>query len=490
MKNLINTSSSLSIVASAIALSLIFTGCGDTDPANEGNHLPDVNIVQNNKTVNVGTKVNLTSTAVDIDGDALTYEWKFVSKPGGSSAILTTTTAKKSSFTADKTGQYVVQFVGKDVVDAVGKDTVTITAKNSCISPIEIASDITTDTIFDEGKCYNITRGILSISNDALLTIKPGATVMFEENGGINVSDEGALKAIGTAEKPILFTGKQKTTGYWRSIAFRGSNDIRNEIDHAIVEYAGAGYGYGSVHLVGNYGSDNRLKLSNTTFRHSASHGFCLEERSKMGKFENITSTKNSLSAGLVDMSILDKLDSKSNFIGNLGDDYITVEYGDVFANATWKSLSVPIYFKRDITIHDGALLTLSAGSHLVFNNGTKVTTGPLGALKAVGTAKDPILFTGKQKTAGFWEGITIGSDNTSNIMENVTVEYASNALYLNTHFVSSATARASVKNSTFRHNSSYGIYIYYDSKATYNKDIDSVNTFEDNTKENIKREG
>jgi len=93
MKKIMNISS-LSVIASAIALSLIFTGCGDTDPENEGNHKPDVNIVQNNKTINVGTKVDLTSTAFDIDGDTLTYEWKFVSKPAGSSATLTTTTTK------------------------------------------------------------------------------------------------------------------------------------------------------------------------------------------------------------------------------------------------------------------------------------------------------------------------------------------------------------------------------------------------------------
>ena len=487
MKKLIN-GLSLSLVASAIALSLIFTGCGGTtDPATDGNHLPNANIVENDKTVSVGTKVDLNSTASDIDGDDLTYEWKFVSKPTDSSAVLTTTTTKNTSFTADKAGAYIIEFVAKDVVDAKGKDTVTITAKDNCINPIEVSADITTDTTFDEDKCYNITRGILNISNNALLTIKPGATIIFEDGGGINVSSEGALKAVGTATKPILFTGKEKTIGYWRSIAFRGSDDTRNEIDHAIVEYAGANYGYGSVHLVGNYGADNRLKLSNTTFRHSAFHGFCLEERSKMDKFENITSTENNISAGLVDMSILDKLDSASNFTGNTGDDYITVEYGDVVANATWKVLSVPIYFKRDIYIHDGVLLTLSAGSHLVFDSNIKVRTGPLGALKAVGTAKKPILFTGKQKTAGFWEGIIIGSDNTDNIMEYVTVEYAKDALYLNTSLVNSPTARASVTNSTFKHNSNYGIYIYYASKAIYNKDIDSVNTFADNANSNVK---
>ena len=489
MKNLM-TISSLKVVFVALMVTLSIVGCGESDPENKGNHLPDVNIIEKDTTIRVGTTIDLSAVILDVDGDELTYKWTFSEKPTGSKASLANSDklVKKTSFTADVEGKYIVKLTAKDTLDAVGSDSITIIATNSCISSVDVATDITKDTVFDEDKCYNITRGILNISNNALLTIKAGAIVIFEENGGINVSSEGALKAVGTATKPILFTGKQKTAGYWRSIAFRGSKDTRNEIDHAIVEYAGAGYGYGSVHLVGNYGFDNHLKLSNTIFKQSASHGFCLEKRSKMDKFENITSTQNTLSAGRVDMSVLDKLDSKSNFTGNLGDDYITVEYGDVFTNATWKSLSVPIYFKRALTIHDGALLTLSAGSHLVFDDGIKVTTGPLGALKAVGTAKEPILFTGKQKTAGFWEGITIGSDNINNIMEYVTVEYASNALYLNTHFVNSTTAKASVKNSTFRHNSGYGIYIYYDSVAIYNKDIDGVNTFEDNTKGSIKR--
>ncbi|HIP47585.1 MAG TPA: hypothetical protein EYG92_01265, partial [Lutibacter sp.] len=189
MKNLINTSS-LSVVASAIVLSLIFTGCGDTDPENEGNHLPYVNIVQNNNTVNVGTKVNLTSTALDVDGDALTYEWKFVSKPAGSLATLTTSTTKRASFTTDKAGKYVVQFIAKDIVDAEGKDTVTITAKeagaisNSCINYKEVSGQITSNTTYDG--CYKVV-GDIDVINNALLTIKAGSTLMFTKGTDLQV---------------------------------------------------------------------------------------------------------------------------------------------------------------------------------------------------------------------------------------------------------------------------------------------------------------
>jgi len=114
-----------------IALTIFIIGCGKSDSDNDGNHIPDVNIVQNSKTVVIGTKIDLTSIALDIDGDKMTYEWSFDSKPSGSTASLSTVTSKQTSFTADKEGKYKVTFEAKDSVGAVGSDTVTITATKS-----------------------------------------------------------------------------------------------------------------------------------------------------------------------------------------------------------------------------------------------------------------------------------------------------------------------------------------------------------------------
>jgi len=486
----IRKKSSISIVASAIVLSLIFTGCGETDPDNEGNHKPDVTILQNNKTINVGTKINLTSTAVDIDGDALTYEWKFVSKPSESSATLTTTTTKRASFTADKAGKYVVQFVAKDAVDAVGKDTVTITAKEAgdvskgCTSYTELPAYIEKDTTLDG--CYKVTYNGVSVTDDALLTINPGSTIMFTSNGLFTVESDGALKAIGTAKEPILFTGEQKTAGYWDAIRFRGSNNTKNEIAHAVIEYGG-GDSDGALTLKGSYGGDNRLKLSNVTFKHSASHGFKFEKRTKLDKFENITSTKNAKSAGVVDVSALDKLDSASNFTGNLGSDYIIVNGGYVPTNATWQKLTVPFLINGDIGINDNATLTLKPGVRLVFNSGKHLGTGPLGVLNAVGTAEEPILFTGKEKVAGYWNGIEIGSNSTNNILKHTIFEYAGGGSYacairMYAHYGDSSGSRASITDSIFRNNTGYAIYDDESEDIWYNKDIETSNTFINNS--------
>jgi hypothetical protein len=53
----------------------------------------------------------------DPDGDSLTYRWEFESKPDGSSATIKDSTAKVTSFYADKLGEYIVRlnvYDGKD----------------------------------------------------------------------------------------------------------------------------------------------------------------------------------------------------------------------------------------------------------------------------------------------------------------------------------------------------------------------------------------
>ncbi|SFV56731.1 Fibronectin type III domain protein [hydrothermal vent metagenome] len=463
MQKLVNISS-LSLVASAIALSLIFTGCGDTDPDNKGNHLPDVNIVQNNKTVNVGTKVNLTSTALDIDGDALTYEWKFVSKPTGSSATLTTTTTKKTSFTADKAGKYVIQFIAKDVVDAVGKDTVTIIAKeagavsNSCTSYTEITSTTyNVDTVLDG--CYKIDR-YLEIAENKLLTIKAGSTLKFTSSGYISV--KGALKAVGTATNPIIFTGTTESAGHWQGIQFDNAVDDRNELDNVIIEYAGS-WAYGALYATGA----TKLKIRNSIIRNNKLNGFYFGDDVMLSEFSNVTSTKNEATAGSVHPNALNVIDGTSNFKGN-NNDYLTVRSGTVKSNQTWNALTVPVLVDRYIEIASNKLVNIKAGSKFEFVSSGYISVN--GALKAIGTAEykdkktgktipaNPITFSGATKAAGQWQGIQFNNAvDDRNELDNIIIEHAGSWAY-GALYATGAT-KLKIRNSIIRNNKLYGFY-------------------------------
>src|SRR5437773_843265 len=93
---------------------------------------PPVAAAGPDQTVVVGTTVHLSGSASsDVDGDLLTYQWVFVSRPLGSTAVLSDTTAVMPVFVIDKPGDYTVQLIVDDGSASSAADTVAISTKNS-----------------------------------------------------------------------------------------------------------------------------------------------------------------------------------------------------------------------------------------------------------------------------------------------------------------------------------------------------------------------
>jgi hypothetical protein len=68
-----------------------------------------------NQTVSPGSLVTLDGTgSSDVDGNTLTYQWSFTSRPTGSGATLSNPTTAHPTFTADRAGQYVAQLIVTD----------------------------------------------------------------------------------------------------------------------------------------------------------------------------------------------------------------------------------------------------------------------------------------------------------------------------------------------------------------------------------------
>lgn len=81
-----------------------------------------------NQTVSVGTTVTLDgSGSTDPNGNALTYQWKFVSVPTGSGATVGNPTAVMPTFVADLTGSYVIQLIVTDSTAKLSSPPVTVT---------------------------------------------------------------------------------------------------------------------------------------------------------------------------------------------------------------------------------------------------------------------------------------------------------------------------------------------------------------------------
>jgi len=332
-------------------------------------------------------------------------------------------------------------------------------------------TDITTDTVWSD-KCYTITKDI-RVYDEALLTINAGTTVFFKD--GIALRIDSALRAVGTATQPILFTGVQKTVGYWDGLYISHANDNRNEIAYSTIEYGGGGWYDGALYIDG----DSTVNIHDTIIKHSKTYGFNINENVTIRNFKSVTSTLND-KAGVIYANNLSKIDNSSNLIGNTND-YLFVDGEDIVTDQTWSNLTVPVFFfESDIRVYDGALLTISPNTTFLCADGFQLRVDS--AIKSIGTLKEPILFTGMQKTKGYWAGFNIdnANDNRNEIAYTI-IEYAGGGWYEGAINVIGDGSQINIHNSTITNSQTNGIFIGRDTLVSY-----SSNTFADNSGEDV----
>lgn len=313
--------------------------------------------------------------------------------------------------------------------------------------PVMITSDINENTVLEnineeEGEIDYIVTDYLEVR--AELTIEPGVVIAFQANAGFFVKDvnsNGVLSAIGTPSLPVIFTGLAKTAGFWRGIAVE-SNDVRNELNHTIVEYAGsdpiAAYGgvsiRGGVGIVGASGFDGSLKVLNTTIQHCDGYGLIVEEGTLLRAFSTNTFVENTLAAVRIDAENVKSLDGSSSYANNNGVDGVEINASgspihNITEDATWPALANGAVYRvaqsfnvrAELTIMPGAILEFEANQTAAFKQDLDI---PLGIIIARGTATNPITFTGVAKTPGYWRGLIIQSNSVLNEMDHCIVEY------------------------------------------------------------------
>jgi hypothetical protein len=102
------------------------------------NHPPVPNAGPN-QTVTVGDVVNLTGSGTDADGDPLTFSWRLLSAPTGSTTTINTWNTSKANFVADAAGTYRMELIADDGKVSNGGSVITVLANvkvNTNIAPI------------------------------------------------------------------------------------------------------------------------------------------------------------------------------------------------------------------------------------------------------------------------------------------------------------------------------------------------------------------
>ena len=297
-------------------------------------------------------------------------------------------------------------------------------------------------------------EGDLTVQNGVELTVEPGVETTFDRYAGLVV--HGALRAVGTPASPITFTSSSPPSVYWDGLFFdEDSDDARTLLEYVRVTYAGyatywhsaPGTGIGvyqasptirhtAVQYSNGHGlwaADASLALDQDTFAENKGSGIMvnnttltLTATSAISNWDYAILVRDLIDVGLPDIT-------GGTFAGNVDFDGVVVD-GSLGYSMTWPMhYALPLAVGGDSTVHG---LTVASGVELTLDPGTEMlfTTSDAGlyvhgALRALGTASQPITFTSilDAPGTGEWEGIYFeaDSDDARSLLEYAVVSYA-----------------------------------------------------------------
>ncbi len=292
------------------------------------------------------------------------------------------------------------------IVTVVKEAPVTETIMGGEMSSNRILPDLGLDVDY-------IIDGMLYLGGNALLTIEPGVKILFtNKDSGIDVGENAGLKMVGTAEKPIIFSGpiNNPNKGSWKYIRYHSKRGD-NLIEHVQFLRGGAGVkGYGMLHI------DGTVSLKNSILDSSSSEGLVLEFGASLISFSNNIIRNCTLNPlWITKLQQAESLDVNNTFTGN-GKNYVYISEGEVISkDMTLKAVSIPYFFESSIYVPKA--LTIEPGVTLLFNNGEGFEIQDSGKLLAEGTSEKHIVFRGLSDEAGYWDGIIMGSTLSGNTL-------------------------------------------------------------------------
>ena len=300
----------------------------------------------------------------------------------------------------------------------------------------------------------------ISVENGATLTVNPGAVVKFDNSRSLLV--QGALRVLGTAGSPVYLTSGRDdavkgdtnndgstapSAGDWKHIEFQdGSDDANSLIDHAIIRYGG------SCCYSGDYGAVTLISASPT--------------------IQNTALVSNAYYAIRADLNSFPTL--VGNTYTNNGINGLALQGGTISSNSAWNMTDTAYFIIDDISVENGATLTINPGVVVKFNNSKSLLVQ--GTLRVLGTAGNPVYLTSGRDDAvkgdtnndgstapspGDWRRIEFqdGSDDANSLIDHAVIRYGGGTNYYDNYGgITLVSASPTIQNSTITASQYYGI--------------------------------
>ncbi len=257
------------------------------------------------------------------------------------------------------------------------------------------AQDITADETWESDKTHIIAAEIFI--NKAIIRIQPGATVQFEKDAAIVITDSAGLIADGS-ERPITLGGVTAESGDWKYIYFsEKAQDENCRLINCSIQNGGRDDANNSI----IYCDNAAPTITGCTISHSPSVGVNL-----MGDCRGIIFENNTISScGFVPLQTYASNVSSignNNYVDN-GLNQIRIIEGSVTSDDTWQYPSVPYRLADGLKIRN-ARLNINPAVELIFEEAESAIISEGGSIQAIGTPSARIIFT--RSGDGTWNGI------------------------------------------------------------------------------------
>lgn len=349
------------------------------------------------------------------------------------------------------------------------------------------------NTLSDDAtwQALNVPYAIYSDSEveKAELTINAGAEFAFDAQTHLELGSGSITQANGTDEDPVLFRGLVKEDGWWNGIFVNSTTHPDNLLENVIIEHAGGQEVHSSTDpaglTVGRSLHNASITLKNSTFRNSENFGVYVHSNGDIPNSENNEYSDNQKGPVSLSTDKMHYLDSGSTFSGN-GEDYAWVRGNSLEEDVSWQPLDVPYGMQGESSVEE-AELTIEPGAEFAFDAQASIIFNTESVIQAIGTEEDPIVFTGTEETAGWWNGILVrNTTHPNNAMEHVVIEYGGgDELHSSVDPANLVIGRSlyesymSITNSTIRNSQGAGIFIK--SNSSTNTGVCSENEFSGN---------
>jgi hypothetical protein len=331
------------------------------------------------------------------------------------------------------------------------------------------SSETTEAVISDFGLPYKMT-GLVKFNKP--LTILPGAEVYFTRTAGLILA--GNFNINGSASNLVVMDGLSGESGAWNGIYVKSGNTL---ITYASIKNAGYRALVGLTDPAA-LTVESALTMQNSEVSGSSGIGIFLKDNAYIQYAENFsgnTLQNNMTSAIRLGFDDVHKvLQSNTLSAYSSSDPAIEVRDGRSDNLGTWTNLDAEIDYLiiEDVTLRTTKSMTIETGSNLRFSSGTLFSI--LGSLNASG-----VTFSGAEQTAGYWDGISITTDNQVTFNNCIIRDGGGGAVDKANLVIKTSAVSVSITNSSIINSAGYGVLVKAGASGFSINDPGSNNTLE-----------